>query len=90
MMTATCPSPQTAGIAEPRAVLDSRKQARILALLAMGCSRRMAARQVGCDPGTIAHATECDEKFHAQLCDAEAQADMRALQLINHVAEQEN
>ena len=35
------------------AVLDPTKRQRIAALLAVGCSRRVAARYVGCSPSTI-------------------------------------
>ena len=57
----TSPTPSSEPVpAEPtpsRPVLDDKKKAKIIALLANGSSRRMAARYVGCAPSTIhAHA----------------------------------
>jgi len=88
-MSESCPSPQTARKLDPREVLDGIKRAKILALLAMGCSRRMAARQVGCARSTITRTADRELEFHTQLADAEAQADVRALRLISHAAQQE-
>ena len=88
-MSESCPAPQTDRIPNPREVLDGIKRAKILALLAMGCSRRMAARQVGCAASTITRTAERDEEFHNQIADAEAQADVRALRLISRTAQQE-
>jgi hypothetical protein len=88
-MSESCPAPQSARIPDPREVLDGIKRAKILALLTMGCSRRMAARQAGCAASTITRTAERDEEFHNQIAEAEAQADVRALRLISRTAQQE-
>jgi hypothetical protein len=58
-------------------------------MLSMGCSRRMAAKQVGCAPSTITRTAERDEEFGQDIADAESQADIRALRLIRNTAQQE-
>jgi hypothetical protein len=55
----------------------------------VGCSRRMAARQVGCDHATISRTAERDPVFAAQLADALAGADMKSLRLIDRATDQE-
>ena len=75
--------------ADPREILDAVTRAKILALLELGCSRRMAARQVDCAASTISRTAARDENFAAQLADAAGQADVRALKLICHAAQQE-
>ncbi len=88
-MSESCPAPQTARIPDPREVLDGIKRAKILALLTMGCSRRMAAKQAGFAASTITRTAERDLEFHSQIAEAEAQADVRALRLISRTAQQE-
>jgi hypothetical protein len=88
-MSESCPAPQTARKPDPREVLDGIKRAKILALLTMGCSRRMAAKQAGCAASTITRTAERDYEFHSQISEAEAQADVRALRLISRTAQQE-
>jgi hypothetical protein len=88
-MPETPSAPQNGRIPDPREVLDGVKRAKILALLTMGCSRRMAARQVGCAPSTITRTADRDEEFREQIAEAESQADVRALRLISRTAEQE-
>jgi hypothetical protein len=88
-MTEPFPAPQTARIPDPREVLDAAKRAKIIAMLSMGCSRRMAARQVGCAPSTITRTADRDEEFGQDIADAESQADIRALRLIRNTAQQE-
>ena len=83
------PTPQTAGKHDPRELLDGIKRAKILALLEMGCSRRMAAKQVACAPSTITRTAQREPEFAKQLADAEGQADVRALRLLTHTAQQE-
>jgi hypothetical protein len=88
-MTETLSAPQTARIPDPREVLDATKRAKIIGMLSMGCSRRMAARQVGCAPSTITRTADRDEEFGQDVADAESQADIRALRLIRNTAQQE-
>jgi hypothetical protein len=70
-------------------VLDEAKRAAIVSMLAVGCSRRMAAKQVGCDHATIARTAERDPVFAAQLAEALAGADMKSLRLIDRATDQE-
>ncbi|MGD0384451.1 MAG: hypothetical protein ABSA77_13100, partial [Thermoguttaceae bacterium] len=55
-------------------VLDEIKQREIVAIISMGCSRRTAARYVGCDPKTIQNTAERDEIFAEKLERAQSQA----------------
>ncbi len=48
-------------------VLDETKRKTIIALLANGSSRRMAAGYVGCAPSTITRTAARDPEFAAQL-----------------------
>ena len=70
-------------------VLDEAKWAAIVTMLMVGCSRRMAAKQVGCDHVTIARTAERDPVFAAQLDEALAGADMKSLRLIDRATDQE-
>lgn len=53
-------------------MLDEIKQREICAILAVGCSRRVAARYVGCDPGTITNTAEREPEFREALERAES------------------
>ena len=53
-----------------RPVLDEKKRAKIIALVANGSSRRMAARYVACAPSTITRTAMRDPDFAAQLAAA--------------------
>ena len=92
-MNATQPTAAHLNAASPAAVLDAPfgiiKQTQILALLRLGYSRRMAARQVGCNHATIGRAAARDPSFAAQLCHVEGQADFQALKLVRTAAGQE-
>ena len=48
-------------------VLDDAKRMAIVTMLAAGCSRRMAARYVECDPTTITRTAARDPVFAARL-----------------------
>lgn len=52
-------------------VLDSMKRAEILTIISIGCSRRAAARYVGCAPSTIGATARRDPDFAQQLARAE-------------------
>jgi hypothetical protein len=60
---------------DPREVLDAGKRAKVLALLSLGCSRRMAARKVPCAHSTITRTARRDPHFAAELAAAESQPD---------------
>jgi hypothetical protein len=70
-------------------VLDDAKRTAIVAMLRGGCSRRMAARHVECDPTTITRTAARDPEFAAQLAEAQAGADLKALRLIDKATDQE-
>jgi len=60
-----------------------------LAILSVGCSRRSAARYVGCAPTTIQNTTERDPKFAERLHRAENQAEVTWLRNISTAAKKE-
>jgi hypothetical protein len=70
-------------------VLDDAKRTAIVTMLRGGCSRRMAARHVECDPSTITRTAARDPAFAAQLAEAQAGADLKALRLIDQATNQE-
>ena len=67
-------------------MLDDKKRAKIVALVANGSSRRMAARYVGCAPSTITRTAMRDAEFAAQLATAEQNADIDALRSLRVAA----
>ena len=64
---------------DPREVLDPPRRLTVLALLRLGGSRRMAARQAGCAHTTIARTAAREAGFAAQLAEAENEAARDAL-----------
>jgi hypothetical protein len=74
---------------DPREVLDPVKRAKVVALVRLGGSRRLAAREVGCCHRTIARAAARDPQFAAELAAAESRADGKALRLIDRATDQE-
>jgi hypothetical protein len=72
-----------------RPVLDETKKHELLALLAAGCSRRVAAAYVGCSPSTIQTAARRDSKFAEALAHAENQSEVVYLQNIRRAASQD-
>jgi hypothetical protein len=75
-------------VAKPgrRPVLDEMKQREILAIVSVGCSRRTAARYVGCSVSTIQNTAERDEKFADKLLQAESKAVVKLMKNINEAA----
>ena len=67
-------------------VLDEGKQREIVAIIAMGCSRRTAAQYVGCAPSTIQNTAERDGKFAERLDHARSQAVVTHVKNINSAA----
>jgi hypothetical protein len=57
----------------PRETLDPDKRAKVLALVSLGCSRRMAAAKVPCAHTTIGRAAARDPQFAVALAEAERQ-----------------
>jgi len=86
------PSPQTdASIQEPgsRRGLDEFRKREILAILSVGCSRRTAARYVGCSPSTIRRTAERDPEFAEALRKAETKAQILFMKNIAAAARKE-
>jgi len=68
-------------------VLDPDKQQQIIALLTVGCSRRIAARHVGCSPSTITRTAARDPKFADQVARAETNLDVELVGAIRQAAQ---
>ena len=68
------PSPRPLRRRDPREVLDPDRRLLALAVLRLGGSRRMAARQAGCAHTTIARTAARDPEFAAKLAEAEGHA----------------
>jgi hypothetical protein len=67
-------------------VLDEIKKREIAAIVSMGCSRRTAARYVGCSPSTIQNTADRDETFAEKLERARSQAVVTHVKNINSAA----
>jgi hypothetical protein len=80
------PDPEPVAPVSPRAVLDDKKRRQIIALLANGSSRRMAARFVGCAASTITRTAMREPEFAQQLITAEQNADIDALRALRAAA----
>jgi hypothetical protein len=72
-----------------RPVLDDYKRREILAILSMGCSRRTAARYVGCAHATIQNTAVRDPEFAEQLARAESKAEVGYMKSIQKAAGKE-
>jgi hypothetical protein len=72
-----------------RPVLDEVKRLEICAILAVGGSRRLAARYVGCAHETIRNMAERDPEFLGQLKRAESQHELFYLKNIQTAAKKE-
>ena len=68
------------------ATLDPAKRRKIIALLANGSSRRVAARVAGCSHSTIARTASRDADFAAELNAAEHNSEIEALRQIRKAA----
>ncbi len=71
------------------APLDPLRRQRIIALVANGSSRRVAARLVGCSPSTITRTAARDPQFADELARAEEALEIEALRSIRSAARQE-
>jgi len=72
-----------------RQVLDEIKKREILALVTVGCSRRTAARYVGCSPQTIQRTADRQREFAEQLRKAESKVEIGYLKNIQAAAKKE-
>lgn len=62
-----------------RSALDETKKGQIVGILSVGCSRRAAARLVGCSPETIRRTALRDAEFAAAIAKAESQSEVLCL-----------
>ncbi|MGQ9504231.1 MAG: hypothetical protein ACUVQG_03830 [Thermogutta sp.] len=69
--------------------LDEFRKREILAILSVGCSRRTAARYVGCSPSTIRRTAERDPDFAESLHKAESKAQILFMKNIAAAARKE-
>ena len=76
-------------MSDDRGVLDAGKRERIVALVANGSSRRVAARFLGCSPSTITRTAARDPLFAEQLARAEENVEVGSLGTIRRAAGQE-
>jgi hypothetical protein len=70
-------------------VMTAERREKILSLLTVGCSRRAAARFVGCSPSTISRTIVADPSFAHQVAQAEEQAEIDAVRAIRRAANNE-
>lgn len=66
--------------------LGPNKRKRVLALLDMGCSRRAAARAVGCSPTTITRTIQRDPEFAEELAQVESRLETQLLENVRKAA----
>ncbi len=72
----------------PRSMLTEVKRREIFAILAVGCSRTVAARYVGCHPITILRTARKDPEFAEALEAAESRHEIGHLTHINAAAKE--
>ena len=77
--------PKTSTPGRPPA-LDPDKRQRVIALLTIGCSRRVAARHIGCAPSTITRTAARDPDFADQVARAETNLEVELLDSIRQAA----
>jgi len=80
---------ETKGRETGRRGLDEFRKREILAILSVGCSRRTAARYVGCSPSTIRRTAERDPLFAEALHKAESKAQILFMKNIAAAARKE-
>jgi hypothetical protein len=72
-----------------RPVLDETKKGEILTIIAVGCTRQIAARYVGCDPRTIRRTARRDPIFAERLRQAGRNAEVGLLRRIRKASKKE-
>jgi len=70
-------------------ILDEYKRREILAILAVGCKKQVAADYVGCSVATIQRTAQRDSKFAEALRRKELQSEIGYLENIRNAARQE-
>lgn len=74
---------------KPNPPLTKKQKDEILAIVAVGCSRKIAARYVGCTPAFIRQTASKDPTFAQALRKADEQAEITSMKSINAAARQE-
>lgn len=69
--------------------LDEYRRREVLAIVSVGCSRRTAARYLGCSPSTIRREAQRDRAFGDELSKAESKAQILFMQNILAAARKE-
>ncbi len=82
------PMSATASRGRPE-LLDAAKRRTVVALLANGSSRRIAAKVVGCSPSTITRTAARDPEFADEIAHAQYATEVRILRALNNAATQE-
>lgn len=72
-----------------RPILDAIKKREILAILAVGCNRRVAASYVGCAPSTIQNTAAREPEFAAEIERVEARTELGYMQQIKKAVHSE-
>ena len=70
-------------------VLTDAKKREIIAIISVGCSRRIAAEYVNCSPRTIQNTADRDPEFAEQLRKASLQTELTFLKNIRDAAKKE-
>jgi hypothetical protein len=70
-----------------KSILDDKKRGEICGILAMGGSRAVAARYVGCSKSTVYRAAQANPQFARQLRQAEGRAEILQLKYISDAAQ---
>jgi len=86
---AAAPTGSRPGRAGRPQALDSEKRQQVISLLTIGCSRRIAARHVGCSPSTITRTAARDPNFAEKLSKAETNLERDLLDSIRTAARNE-
>jgi hypothetical protein len=77
-------------VAEPRRrpALDEKKKGLVLGILSVGCSRRAAARLVGCSPDTIRRTALRDPAFAESIAKAESESEVLCLKNVKEAGKE--
>ena len=68
-------------------VLGTNQRKRLVALINAGCSRRAAARRIGCSPATVTQTIARDRQFADEVAQAESNLEVQLLQSLRNAAQ---
>ncbi len=83
--TKSPPTPKSA----PHPPLTQKQKDEIVAIVTVGCSRKIAARYIGCTQDFIRRTAKKDPKFAESLQRADLQAEITSMKSVNAAARQE-